>query len=89
MLTFLAMASITEADIRVVGDSSLVVVYVVIATSLVSALVAIVVVAGDRAAVILERFQSWLTAHATALRVWLSVGVGALLIGDGLVRLFA
>ena len=89
VLTFLAMASISEAGVPVVGDGSLVVVYVVIATSLVAALVAIVVVAGDRAAVILQRFQSWLTTHTAALRVWLSLGVGALLMADGLVRLFA
>ena len=83
VLTFLAMASISEAGVPVVGDGSLVVVYVVIATSLVAALVAIVVVAGDRAAVILQRFQSWLTTHTAALRVWLSLGVGALLMADG------
>jgi hypothetical protein len=39
--------------------------------------------------VILDRGRSWLTAHATALRVWLSLGIGAALVVDALLRLFA
>ena len=43
----------------------------------------------ERAAGILARAESWLTDHAAALRVWLSLGIGAALIVDALLRLFA
>jgi hypothetical protein len=89
VLTFLAMASVSEAGLRDVEDLTLVVVYIAVATVLVSVPVGIVIVAGERAAVILERGQSWLTDHAVALRVWLSLGIGAALVVDGLLRLFA
>jgi Sap, sulfolipid-1-addressing protein len=89
VLTFLAMASVSEASLRDVEDLTLVVVYIAIATVLVSVPVGIVIVAGERAAVILERGQSWLTEHAVALRVWLSLGIGAALIVDALLRLLA
>jgi hypothetical protein len=87
VLTFLAMASVSEASLRDVEDLTLVVVYIAVATVLVSVPVGIVIVAGERAAVILERGQSWLTDHAVALRVWLSLGIGAALIVDALLRL--
>jgi Sap, sulfolipid-1-addressing protein len=89
VLTFLAMASISKAGIGGAGDSTLLVTYIVIATALVWVPVGIVVVAGERAAAILEHGQSWLTSHAAALRVWLSLGIGAALVVDALVRLFA
>jgi hypothetical protein len=88
VLTFLAMASVSEAGLRDGEDLTLVVVYIAVATALVSVPVGIVIVAGERAAVILERGQSWLTDHAIALRVWLSLGIGAALIVDALLRLF-
>ncbi len=89
VLTFLAMASVSEAGLRDVEDLTLVVVYIAVATVLVSVPVGIVIVAGERAAVILERGQSWLTDHTLALRVWLSLGIGAALVVDALLRLFA
>ena len=89
VLTFLAMASVSEASFGDVADLTLVAVYIGVATVLVSAPVGIVIIAGERAAVILERGQSWLTTHAAALRVWLALGIGAALVGDALVRLFA
>ena len=89
VLTLLAMASVSEASLGDVEDLTLVAVYIAVATALVSVPVGIVIIAGERAAVILERGQSWLTTHAAALRVWLSLGVGAALIVDALVRLFA
>ena len=89
VLTFLAMASVTEAILGDVASGTLVVFYIAVATVLVWVPVGIVIVAGERAAVILERGQSWLTAHAAALRVWLSVGIGAALVADGLARLLA
>jgi hypothetical protein len=44
-------------------------------------------VAGERAAGLLSRGQSWLIEHAAWLRVWLSTGIGVALLVDGLVRL--
>ena len=88
VFTFLAMASISEAGIGGAADVTLIVTYIVIATALVWVPVAIVVVAGERAAVILDHSQSWLTSHAAALRVWLPLGIGAALVMDALVRLF-
>jgi hypothetical protein len=89
VLTFLAMASISEAGIGGAGDITLIVTYIVIATALVWVPVGIMVVAGDRAAVILEHGQCWMTSQAAVLRVWLSLGIGAALVVDALVRLFA
>jgi hypothetical protein len=87
VLTFLAMASVSEANLGDVENLTLVVVYIAVATVLVSVPVGIVIIAGERAAVILARGQSWITTHAMALRVWLSLGVGAALVVDALVRL--
>ena len=89
VLTFLAMASVSEANLGDVENLTLVVVYIAVATVLVSVPVGIVIIAGERAAVILARGQSWITTHAMALRVWLSLGIGAALVVDALVRLFA
>ncbi len=87
VLTLLAMASVSEATIGDVASLSLVAVYVGVATILVSVPVGIVVIAGERAAVILAKGQSWLTTHAAVLRVWLAVGIGIALCVDALVRL--
>lgn len=88
VLTLLAMASVSEATIGDVASLSLVAIYIGVATILVSVPVGIVVVAGERAAVILARGQSWLTTHAAALRVWLALGIGLALCADALLRLF-
>jgi hypothetical protein len=89
VLTFLAMTSVGAASLGDVESGTLVVGYIAVATVLVWVPVGIVIVAGERAAVILERGQSWLTEHAVALRVWLSIGIGAALVVDGLARLLA
>lgn len=72
-----------------IADGTLVTVYIAIASVPVSVPVGIVLVAGERAEVVIERGQSWLTRHAAVLRVWLSLGVGAALVVDALLRLFA
>ena len=87
VLTFLAMASITEAGLRDIVDIPLIVGYVVVSTMLVSVPVGIVVIAGDHAAAILARGQAWVSEHATALRKWVSLVVGGALVVDGLLRL--
>ena len=89
VLTFLAMGTVTGAHHRGAVDLTLVATYLVVSSLLVAVPVGIVVVAGERAAVVLGRGQSWLTEHAAALRVWLSLGIGVLLVLDGLVRLVA
>ena len=87
ILTFLAMASLSQADLRGVADVTLVVLYVAVATLLVSVPVGIVVVGGSRAAAVLGRGESWLKTNATLLYVWLTLGLGVALVADGLFRL--
>jgi hypothetical protein len=87
LLTFIAMAAVTDAGLRDVVDAGLVVVYIAVSTVLVSVPIGIVVVAGDRAAAILARGQSWVSAHAAGLRTWVSIIVGGALLADGLLRL--
>jgi hypothetical protein len=87
LLTFIAMASVTDAGLRDVVDAGLVVLYIAVSTILVSVPIGIVVVAGDRAAAILARGQSWVSAHGAGLRMWLSFLIGAALLADGLLRL--
>jgi hypothetical protein len=87
VLTLLAMATVTEAGLRDVVDASLVVLYVAVSTTFVSVPVVVVVVAGDRAAAMLARGQSWVSDHAAELRTWLSLVIGGALVVDGLTRL--
>ena len=87
VLTVLAMASVTGAGLRDVVDAALVGVYIAVSTALVSVPIGIVVIAGERAAAILLRGQSWLSEHSTGLRRWLSILIGGALVVDGLLRL--
>lgn len=89
VLTFLAMGTVTSENHRDVVDATLVATYVLVSSLLVAVPVVMVVLAGERAALVLGRGQAWLNAHAVALRVGLSYGIGAALVVDGLVRLFA
>ena len=88
LLTLLAMAAVTEADLGKPADATLVLLYIGVATILVTVPVGIVILAGERAAEILGRGQSWLTEHATVLRVWLSIGLGLALMVDAIARQF-
>jgi hypothetical protein len=87
LLTLIAMASVTDAGLRDVVDAALVVVYIAVSTTFVSVPIGIVVVAGDRAAAILARGQSWVSAHGSGLRRWVSFVVGGALVADGVLRL--
>jgi hypothetical protein len=89
VLTFLAMASVSDASLGDVADVTLVVVYIVVSNVLVSVPFGIVIIAGERAAGLLTRGHSWLTEHEMWLRAWLSTGIGVALLVDGLVRLGA
>jgi hypothetical protein len=88
ILAFLAMASVSSADLGAVESLTLLVLYVAVATALVSVPVGIVVVGGDRAIAVVDRGESWLATNSRGLRVWVAVGLGGALIIDGLVRLF-
>jgi len=87
LLTLIAMAAVTDAGLRDVVDAGLVVVYIAVSTTFVSVPIGIVVVAGDRAAAILARGQSWVSAHGAGLRTWVSFVVGGALVADGVLRL--
>ncbi len=89
LLTLLAMATVTVAGLGFTADVTLVLLYIGVGTVLVSVPVAIVVVAGERAADILGRGEGWLTAHSLVVRVWLALGLGAALIVDAIVRQLA
>jgi hypothetical protein len=88
LLTLLAMAAVTEAGLGKPADATLVLLYIGVATILVTVPVGIVILAGERAAEILGRGESWMTEHAMVLRVWLAIGLGLALMGDALVRRF-
>lgn len=89
VLTFLAMASVSDGGLGGVAEVTLVVVYIVVSTVLVSVPVGIVIIAGARATGLLTRGHSWLTEHEMWLRVWLSTVIGVALLVDGLVPLVA
>ncbi len=87
VLTLLAMASVSEANLGDVENLMLIVLYVAVATILVSVPVGMVVFGGDRAAPIIGRGEPWLKTNAALLRVWLTLGLGAALVIAGVVRL--
>ncbi len=88
LLTFLAMSAASDAGLRDIVNLTLVAAYLAISTILVSVPVGIVVLAGDRADALFARGQSWLTEHASTLRVTVSLGLGVAFVADALVRLF-
>jgi hypothetical protein len=87
LLTFLAMAAVSEDAVGVAGDLALVALYIAVATALVSVPVVIILATGDWGVVMLGQAESWFRRHSPALRLWVGLGVGALLILDGVVRL--
>jgi hypothetical protein len=87
VLAFLAMASVSDADLGDVESFALLVLYVVVATLLVSIPVGFVVVGGNRAIEAIGRGESWLDTNSGLLRVWVAIVLGGALVIDGLVRL--
>ncbi len=87
LFTLLAMAAVSGAGDGVIVDASIVVAYIVIATALVWGPVGFVMIAPDRARHVLERSERWTTTNARALRVWLSLALGAALVVDALAHL--
>lgn len=87
ILTFLAMAALSQADLRGVENLTLVVLYVAVATLLVSVPVGLVILGGSRAATIVARGETWLKTNTSLVRIWLTLGLGVALAIHGLVRL--
>ena len=87
VLTVLAMASVTQADLGTVENIALLALYVAVATLIVSVPISFVTVGGTRAAALIARSESWLKTNETLLRIWLALVLGAALVIDGLVRL--
>jgi hypothetical protein len=87
ILTFLAMGSLSQADLGSVENLTLMVLYVAVATLLVSVPVGLVIVGGSRAATIVARGETWLKTNTALVRVWLTMGIGVALAVHGLVRL--
>lgn len=87
ILTFLAMASLSRADLGSVENLTLIVLYVAVATLLVSVPVGLVVVGGSHAATIVARGETWLKTNTALVRIWLTLGLGVALAIDGVLRL--
>jgi hypothetical protein len=87
VLTLLAMAAISQAGLGDVADVTLLVLYVAVATVLVSVPVVVVLIAGRRAAEIIARCQSWIEDNRTLLSVWMALAFGVALVVDGLFRI--
>lgn len=87
ILTFLAMATVSQDAVGAVGDVALVALYVAVATMLVSVPIVLIIATGDWGVDLLERGESWFRLHAPALRLRLGFALGLLLVIDGVVRL--
>lgn len=87
VLTLLAMASISQAELGDVADLTLLVLYVTVSTVLVSVPVVFVLIAGRRAAEIIARCQSWLEANRALMSFWMAIAFGVALVVDGLFRI--
>jgi MFS family permease len=87
LLTFLAMATVNEVAAGVAGDLVLVALYIAIATALVSVPVVTIVVTGDWGVAKLGQAESWVRRHKSVLRLWVGLGLGVLLIIDGVVKI--
>lgn len=87
VLTFLAMSLVTAANVGDVDRVVLPVVFVVVASLVVSMPIGYVIVGGNRAFPRLHRLEHWLTSHSEVLRVRLALGLGAILVADSVIRL--
>jgi len=87
VLAFLAMASVSNADLGDVESLTLFVLYVAVATLIVSIPIGFVIVGGNRAIAAVGRGEAWLDTNSGLLRVWVAIGLGGALLIDGLLRL--
>jgi hypothetical protein len=87
LLTFLAMAAVSDDAVGVAGDLVLVALYIAIATVLVTVPVITIIVTGDWGVDRLGQAESWFRLHGPALRLWVGLGFGVLLIIDGVVKI--
>lgn len=86
-ITLLVAATISAAALGNASEISLVTVYVLVATMLVWAPVALFVLFGERATNWFNDAQAWATQHQQPLTYYPSLIVGVALIVDGIVRL--
>jgi hypothetical protein len=87
LLTFLAMAAVSADAVGVAGDLVLVALYIATATVLVTVPVITIIVTGDWGVDKLGQAESWFRLHSPALRLWVGLGFGVLLIIDGVVKI--
>jgi hypothetical protein len=86
-ITLVAAASIASADLGAIEESALAVVYVVVATIVVTVPVAGYVIVGARADELVARSRAWLTTHGREFTFGSLLAIGVLLLLDGLVRI--
>jgi hypothetical protein len=86
-ITLVAAASIASDDLGPFEEGALAALYIVVATIVVTVPVAVYLIFGARADVIVARSRAWLTTHAREFTVGSLLAIGALLFLDGLVRI--
>jgi hypothetical protein len=86
-ITLVAAASIASADVGAVEEGALAVIYVVIATIVVTVPVAGYIIVGPRADELVARSRAWLTTHGREFTFGSLLAVGVLVLLDGLVRI--
>jgi MFS family permease len=86
-ITLVAAASIASADFGAVEEGALAVLYVVVATIVVTVPVAAYLVVGAHADELVARSRAWLTTHGREFTFGSQLASGVLLLLDGLVRI--
>jgi MYXO-CTERM domain-containing protein len=86
-ITLVAAASLAAADLGAVEEGALAILYVAVATIVVTVPVAAYLIVGPRADEIVARSRAWLTTHEREFTIGSLLAVGALLFLDGLVRI--
>jgi threonine/homoserine/homoserine lactone efflux protein len=87
ILTIAAASSVAQANVGPAETTSLILIYIVIASVTIATPVALLTFAPERAEKILTRWRTELALHGTAVGVTLFVVFGALLVGKGLAGL--
>jgi threonine/homoserine/homoserine lactone efflux protein len=85
-LTLIVTATITASALGSAYETTLAIVYVLLATVLVWVPVLLYVAFGQRAADWLTRVQTWITAHSEPLTFYPSAVLGVVLVVDGIVQ---
>ncbi len=83
LLSALAMTTISTSGLHATGETTLVAVYVVIATALVWAPVILFVFLGERAVAVMKRAQAEVTRRQPGIAVYALLGLAALFLIEG------